>query len=272
MSDISPSAIQTNQKINDAINRATSQAEVQQILRQAAMDQNLVHPDYYDPNVLLPTDRAAEPTKSSRSITVEGKTISFEGDSEADIERIISVYLREQLRPAETPEVQVGTPPRDERGRFVNEDDLVAKVELDLRFKRGELSTADYLEQSGAVKDYLEKQGIPIEELKSSIEQKRNENVEHSWKSVTQEFLNSPAGSDWPGGPENLKAIGEVLTAMHVEDSPSVENLEAAYKYLKDHDQIAENPELIQAKKISEAKSFSEVQDALGSHGSLFGR
>jgi hypothetical protein len=270
MSDISPSSIRTDAALEESLKNASTPDEMKAILADAAVRQGLVTRDYYDPSVLIPADRTAAPKTFAKSITVEGgKKLFFEGDDEADVERRISTYLQSQMRPVETkPEVQ----PRDAKVQFTRVDDPVAKAELELQFKRGELTTADYLAQSGAIDEYFAAQGVSIDELKASVEQKRNENVEHSWKSVTQEFLNSPAGSDWPGGPENLKAIGEVLTAMHVENEPSVENLAAAYKYLKDHDQIAENPELVRITKISEAKSFSEVQEALGSHGSLFGR
>lgn len=274
MSDISPSAIKTDAALEEALKNASTPDEMKSILADAAVKQGLVVRDHYDPSVLLVNDRVAAPTKISRSITVAGgQKMTFEGDSEADVNRAMSPYLQSQMRPVETPPgVQVETP-RDERGRFTRVDDPAARAELELQFKRGDISTTDYLEQSGAIAEYLAKQGVPIDELKDAVEQKRDENVEHSWKSVTHEFLNSPAGSDWPGGAANLQKIGEVLTAMHVENSPSVENLAAAYKYLKDHDQIAENPELVRATKINEANSFSEVQAALGSRGSgLFGR
>jgi hypothetical protein len=270
MSDISPSAIKTDAQLEEALKNASTPDEMKSILAEAAVKQGLVTRDYYDPSVLIPADRAAVPTKFGKSITVDGKKLIFDGDSDAEVEQRISAYLREQPRPAEVqPEVQ----PRDEKGQFTRVDDPVAKAELELRFKRGEIDTATYLAESGVVDDYLKSQGVSIDELKASVEQTRNENRETSWKQATQEFLNSPEGADWPGGEANVKIASRLLEENGLVDSPSVENLAAVYCHMKENGLVVENPELVRATKISEAKSFSEVQAALGSRGSgLFDR
>jgi hypothetical protein len=72
--------------------------------------------------------------------------------------------------------------PRGTDGRFTRADDPIAKVELDLKFKRGEISTAEYLEQSGAIDSYLESQGIPLVDLQASVAEKQNQRIAQSWE------------------------------------------------------------------------------------------
>lgn len=66
MSGLGPenSAIKVNRTLEEKIAAATSQSEIQQLLRTAALEQHLVVPDIYDHNVLLPVDSgtAPEPT------------------------------------------------------------------------------------------------------------------------------------------------------------------------------------------------------------------
>jgi hypothetical protein len=271
MSDISHSAIKTTPELEEALKNASTADEMKSILAEAAVRQGLVTRDFYDPSVLLVNDRVVAPSKISRSITVDGQKLNFEGDDEASVEQAMAVYMRTQMRPVETrPEVQVEIP-RDERGRFTRADDPVARVELELKFKRGEVTVEEYLAESGAVDDYLKSQGVSIDELKSSVEQTRNEKTEKSWQQATREFLNSPEGSDWPGGQENLKIAGRLLEENGLVDSPTAENLVAVYRCMKENGMVVENPEITRANKISEAKTYSEIQEALGSHGSLFG-
>jgi hypothetical protein len=79
-----------------------------------------------------------------------------------------------------------------------------------LKFKRGEISPADYLEQSGAVADYLEKQGVPIETLQLTA----SKQFEQSWEDATKQFLHCAEGASWPGGQQNLEVIGLTIANL----------------------------------------------------------
>jgi hypothetical protein len=276
MSDISPSRLgeKADAEFEKLVSEATSADQIKSLYAEKAVREGLVVRDIYDPSVLLVNDAAA-PTKFTKTIKVDGGTkLLFEGDNEIELEENISDYFRALAphEPAEKADAPHETP-RDASGRFISENEVVAKAELELKFKRGEIDTAEYLAQSGAVDDYLKSQGVSIDELKASVEQTRNENRENSWKQVTQEFLSSPEGADWPGGEANVKIASRLLEENGLVDSPSVENLAAVYRHMKENGLVVENPELVRATKISEAKSFSEVQAALGSRGSgLFDR
>jgi hypothetical protein len=165
--------------------------------------------------------------------------------------------------------------PRDsESGRFVaaRTDDPVAAADLELKFKRGELSSQEYLEQSGSIRTYLESQGVPIEELRDSVDRNRAQSEIQSWQQATAEFLNSPEGRDWPGGEANKNLLGETLAQMDATDSPSAENIAIAYRWLKENGKLLPNPEIETRKAISSANSPEELRSILHSGSSVFGR
>jgi hypothetical protein len=275
------SSIRTDRSLEDAISKATSQAEIQAILRQAAVDQQLVVPDIYDPNILLATERATapQPQRFAKTITVDGTKFVVEGTSESDLAQKEIEFYRAQMQPTTTRT----EPARDENGRFTSpadqgraEENAFAKAELELRFKRGEIGTSDYLEQSGAMADYLAKQGIPLEHLKEVVEEKQNTRYEQSWADATKEFLNSPEGRDWPGGQENMKKVGELVQQMGATDAEDkVSALTAAYRYMQENDLLKSNPELEIEQRIRGARTREELRDATSSFSgssSIFGR
>jgi hypothetical protein len=59
-------------------------------------------------------------------------------------------------------------------------------------------------------------------------------NVEQSWDQAVQEFLHSPAGSDWPGGDKNRDMMGQELQALNLVDAKDkVAALAQAYASMK---------------------------------------
>ena len=99
------------------------------------------------------------------------------------------------------------------------------KAELELKFKRGEVSSDEYLAQSGAVKNYLEAQGVPLDELRDRLQEDRHREYEGSWATATTEFLQS--GNDWPGGERNKQILGmkiQELGLLNAEDKTAALN------------------------------------------------
>jgi len=265
----SDSAIKTDSTMNDKISKATTTEQIKEILRIGALAQGLAVEDAIDKSIFIPLEKAAapEPRRFAKTIEVAGQKLIFESDSELEVERSIGDYFRALQPRVETqPEVHSETP-RDERGRFVSEEDVVAKAELELKFKRGEIDTATYLAESGAVNSYLASQGISLEDLKKVA----NDGYQADWQTATQEFLSRHP--EWVGGNANLKEAGETLLRLHLQDSPSVESLESAYQDMQRRNAVAENPELDAQRdaheKISSATSFEEIRSA---SSSLFGR
>src|ERR1700675_483685 len=110
MSDISPSSIQTTKTLEEQINPCQSQAEVQEILRQAAIDQNLVHRDW-DPNILTPNEPGTAPRGYARAVTINGTKHVVERATEIELEKAVGDLYRAQLTPAIT--TQQTEQPRD---------------------------------------------------------------------------------------------------------------------------------------------------------------
>lgn len=58
--------------------------------------------------------------------------------------------------------------------------------------------------------------------------------------------------------------MDEKLIELGLVDEPTVESLEAAYAALQRDGGLVSNPDIETAQKISEAKSFQQIQEALG--------
>src|ERR1700682_1356904 len=119
MSDISPSAIKTDRSIEEAISKATSQAEVQQILRDAAVNQGVVRPDIYDPNVLLEVAPGPAARGYAKTVIINGLKHILEGSTEAELLQAENALYRQTMQPATTQQIE--QPARDaSTGRFTS--------------------------------------------------------------------------------------------------------------------------------------------------------
>jgi hypothetical protein len=175
-----------------------------------------------------------EPAGFSRTETIGGREFTFEATSEIELERTINnaykVAYAVQQTESVTPIVTIDPAVAAAEA----ETQALAKADLELKFKRGDISAADYIEQSGAVKDYLERQGVPVEALKATLEKSQLDQETQSWADATQVFLHGPAGSDWPGGDKNLELIGLKLQSLGLVDAhDKVAALAQAYNSLK---------------------------------------
>lgn len=180
---------------------------------------------------------APEPKIYTRTEFIGGKEFNFEAESEVELERAVNnaYKVAYAFQQPEAPEPVVDEAAEKAAADKASADRAAANAELELKFKRGEISASDYLEQSGAVSDYLEKQGVPLSELKASVEQNRNSSFEKSWEQAVQEFLSSPSGADWPGGPQNLEMIGLKLASLNLTNAADkVGALASAYQAMKD--------------------------------------
>lgn len=176
---------------------------------------------------------AAQPQKFTRDEVINGKTFTFEADSDAELNvMVLNAYRVGNALQAEAAAAPVVDPAVAAAAEAkAAEAAQVKKSELELKFKRGEISTEDYLEQSGAVALYLEKQGVPLAELKATLDKNRTQNEVQSWQDATTEFLKT---SDWPGGDQNLKLIGMKLVALNLtEATDKVAAISQAYAALK---------------------------------------
>lgn len=270
------SKIRVTPSLEEQIASASSQSEISAILRHAAVAQGAARPDAYDPNVLHPTN-APVPQKYAQTITLPttGEKFIVEGDTELEVQQKVNQLLRAAMTESPAQQAQEMEQPRDADGRFVSAEDAAARTELELQFKRGEITTETYLRESGALDSYLAENGIDPEALREVSSKK----FEQSWADATNEFLSSAAGADWPGGETNRQTIGQIIAETGwIESANKAEALTAAWAYMKQHPElIASNPETDAQNALAKAKSPAEIQEALnayrpaGSSG-MFGR
>jgi hypothetical protein len=162
----------------------------------------------------------AETTGFTRTEVIGGKEFTFEAATELELERAVNNALKIAYAvqtPAEASAVAAVVDPTV--AQQAAEEAAEAKVELELKFKRGEIDAATYIEQSGAMTAYLAKQGIPVEALRDAVTHNQETAETQSWAEATEEFLHSPAGADWPGGQKNLGIIGDKLAVLGLTDA-----------------------------------------------------
>jgi len=190
--------------------------------------------------ILAETREAAvtpvQPTTFTRTETIGGKPLTFSAASELELERAVaSAYKAAELAPA-TPAPAEPEPYQAEREALAAQ---LRQADLELKFKRNEITTQEYLEQSGAVKNYLEKEGIPLDDLRATVEEKSHQRFEQSWADATTEFLHSEASAGWPGGERNKTLLGNKLNELGLLDAEDkVAAMQQAYEALKADDLI----------------------------------
>lgn len=257
--------------VNSALNpeeiRAAIVAEAQKQL--AASDAARVAHDAEEKAAaerLEAAKKAAEeaPKTFKRVENIGGKDLTFEAASELELQTQIANAYRVAYSIAPQPTVQpvVEAAPDPAVLAAKAAEEAAAKAELELKFKRGEISTADYLEQSGAYEDFLTKKGLSIDALKATVEQTQTAQYEKSWAEATEEFLHSPAGADWPGGNRNREQLGMRLAAMGLTDAKDkVAALAQAYNEMKKTGAVFPNEQLEQQhqqQQTPEAKAAAE--------------
>lgn len=183
----------------------------------------------------------------SKTIKVNGRDFTVEGNSAEELERRVAQTYEVANALAESqPEVE-------QRHELSPAD----RAELEIRFRNGSLSAKEYLEKTGAIAEYLKKQGVPVDELKSALDEDRESKVTQSWADATQEFLNSDAGSSWPGGEPNKNLIALTLQNLGLLDaSDKVGALAQAYAEMQRSGMIFAGP----AEEEAEREKQTEVQ------------
>jgi hypothetical protein len=274
------SAIKMNANLEERINAAQTSAEVTAILHQAAIDQGLVRPDVYDPNILIPTEPGTAPQKFAKRVAVDGKNLIFEGDSELLVEQRITEYFRDLLeKPANAAAEAAAAAARTQQtdqargadGKFVSQEEadrvhqleVLNRADLDLKFKRGEISTADYMATSGVLENYVEKTlGVSMDDIQAAAQEKQQARFSASWEQATAEFLNSSAGGSWPGGDENKNALGVILQEHGLVDAEDkVAALKTAYKFMQEHNLLVVPRDVAFKTALESAKSAEEIRE-----------
>jgi hypothetical protein len=232
-------------------------------MARAALEQALVTPDPYNPQLLHETELAAHaPRKFAKHVTLNGTKYLLEGSSPEELANAETSLYEQVLGQGDNGQA------RDAQGRFVHEQtpeekaagelEVSKRAELELKFKRGDITAEAYLESSGAITAYLQNHGVSPDALVAVTDLV----TQNTWALATEEFLQG-AGSDWPGGEENKNILAAILEENGMTE-PSVENLSAAYRFAQEQGLLVENPDTVQHNSIAEALSVESIREALG--------
>ena len=293
MSVINPSAIGEGKTLTKSFQERLAAAkgpeEIKEICHLEELNQGKISLDW-DSAYRIPIEETPQ-TSFESTVTIAGVKHVLEAGSETELrEKEVELYRAVFAKPAASNE-----PVRDAQGRFTadqtraaNTDAVAAaatisdeeKNNLQTQLQLGQISVAEYLEQSGAITDFLAKQGVPIEALKSQIEEKQAASFARSWEQATAEFL---ASSDWPGGEQNKNNLSIVIGELNLIDSPSADSLRRAYEVLKAKNALVEPPEFAASKQAAEqaariaariaaATTPAEIRDALHGNAAIWDR
>lgn len=255
--------------LEKAIAAAPNAEVIISLLHNAAVAQHLCVPDLYDEHLLHAVEpgSAAAAHNLAKVVTINGQKHTLEAATETELLAKENTLLRETFstQPAAATEQ-----PRDAAGKFVSAADqaqltdaeqaeVFHRTELDLKFKRGEISAKTYIEQSGAVSEYLSERGID----ESALQEVSSQKFARSWESAAGEF--KERHPEWLGGGANRDLLGQLILDNGLTESDPLEALEAVYDYAVKNNLLVENPQVTAQKSYEEAiagaKSSSEVEE-----------
>jgi hypothetical protein len=266
MSDTTRAVGENDPQLVEALKNAASVAEMTDIRRQWLI-QHGAERDRFSPTVLT-FDNFKSPDEASGSVSrvvkIAGRDVTFSASSMLELEKEIGAALQAQIAGgAADANANAGTErstlqARDPRtGQFIDPTNPAVQADLKARMVRGEITPEEFIAAQPQLLDktMIERYGINPTKVES-------ERFTNSWAAATQEFLNSPEGSDWPGGEANKEKLGEILQENNLVDHPSAQTLARAYRYMKENDLLVANPEIENQKAIGEATSFEDLRQA----------
>jgi hypothetical protein len=162
----------------------------------------------------------------SKSLSINGRDLTFTGTAD-EVER--QIKSAKDIAAALLPVPQPQVPIVRQKTQAEIEREICDRAELDLQFRRGQLTTEEYLTKTNAVGEYLSARGFDVEAAAS-------EQYEQSWQAATAEFLNNtPEGRTWKGGDKNMQMIGTIILAHGWDNAEDkVAALRAAAKEMRD--------------------------------------
>lgn len=246
MSNLSESAI----KLTPAQEREVAQMdpnEMPRYFRELAVQQGLATRDAFSPDILIPTVQEptvregqaprATPQTFTREEEIGGIRMKFEASSELELDKRIGEahqvahVLRDESAKEELPAV----------------DPRIQYTLLENQFRCGAISADEFLRAT-----HQDPESVAQKEAAFT----------RDWKDASAAWLNSEAGSDWPGGENNVQLMGLVLQQLDLVDSADKQTaLSQAYAEMRRRGLIF--PGAASAgNAFSSARTFEEVKNA----------
>jgi hypothetical protein len=162
-------------------------------------------------------------TFEKKGVIIRGKSFDFSAPSELELARQIA--SANEVAAALASDAAVTARSARHAASRTPEEIAIARSEAEIALRQGSISTAEFLERTGAFDEYLESKGIDIAQLSQ-------DQMNKSWADATETFLQS---SDWPGGEKNMFLIRDKLAALGLVDATDkVAALRRAYRELKE--------------------------------------
>lgn len=227
----------------DHINTLTRPEDIAAYLHDQEVAAGLRSVDPMNPDVRHEVERVAQ--LFTASITVDGKSYTFSGDNQADVDRQQIEFFKSTFSSSQPSQVRTtnDTVARTADGRFAREE------------RQPSLTQGLDDVTGGLVAKALAAEGISLDDLKAAVAEKQaDKRVVSSWAQATIDFKNQHP--DWEGGENMVELIGTKLAELGLTNQPSARSIQAAYDAL-----VAE---ATQYEALRDAKTPEEIKTILG--------
>ncbi len=219
--------LQADKNLEADIMKCKTPEEIQQLLANAVERSNLGLTRDLTTGRFVRTEQAiaavvqaaaAAPREFKKTEVIAGTSLEFVASSEAELTR--------QILDANRIAATLADANRSERTSRDAQQEVMDKVDAERELRLGTITTAEYLERTNAIENYLASQGVDVGKISS-------EQYAQSWAKASEEFKRT-TGADWPGGQKNLLLIGDKIAALGLTNATDkVAALTQAYEALK---------------------------------------
>jgi DNA gyrase inhibitor GyrI len=213
--------MKSDKRLDADINKAQTFEDLRALLENATVRSGIAERDPQtgqfvrrDPLISAAQTVAPAEEEVTKTEVIGGREFTFTGTA-GDVAKAVADAYRVAEAVTEAAEAPAPITPRSVRAKTQaeREREICDRTELDLQFRRGELTTAEYLDRTNAIGEYLAEKGFDVQEAASR-------QFEQSWAQATESFLrDSPEGQSWKGGQKNLEIIGNLIQSHGLVDA-----------------------------------------------------
>ena len=195
-----------DKKLSDRIAAARTPQELADILSDSLSDAHIASRDPYTGRfvrtepaataVVPAATKAAEPKEFKQTVNISGQNFEFVGSS--------AESLQSQINSARTVAASLTSETSPAKIARAAEQEAMDKIEADRELRLGTITTAEYLQRTGAIESYLQDQGVDVRAL-------AGEQLQKSWAAAGEAFKGTEEGKNWKGGSRNLELAATLL-------------------------------------------------------------
>lgn len=215
------SFMKADRKLESDINKADSFDDLRALLGNAVERSDLGVTRDPQTGQFVPRERetaaavSAEDDEVTKTEEIGGREFTFTGTAAEVEKQIADAYRVAEAVKEAAPSPRLATPqPARAKTQADRDLDSANEAEQLLKLRRGEISTAQFLDRTNAVGRFLAEQGFDVEAAAA-------QQHAQSWAQATETFLReTPEGRAWKGGQKNLELIGNLIISHSLEDAP----------------------------------------------------